>query len=129
MPIQRFGALLTKRNEMDAYLALLRANHRHDNVQKVMCRNLISIDWRGYLYDCDFNQMLDLPVAWGDRPHLSDLLKTDVKAKPIRVAGHCFGCTAGQGSSCGGALKDHVSETPARARQDRAIDEGLEAVE
>jgi radical SAM/Cys-rich protein len=128
MPIQRFGALLTKHNEMEAYLALLRANHRHDNLQKVMCRNLISVNWRGYLYDCDFNQMLDLKVVWGDRPHLSDLLKTDVNGKPIRVAAHCFGCTAGQGSSCGGALKAH-SKTPARARQDHAIDEGLEAVE
>jgi radical SAM/Cys-rich protein len=125
MPIQRFGALLKKRNEMEAYLALLRTSYRHDNLQKVMCHNLISVDWRGYLYDCDFNQMLEMPMAWGDHPHLSDLLRTDVTGNPIRVAGHCFGCTAGQGSSCGGALQAPASEMPAVARQNRAIDEAL----
>jgi radical SAM/Cys-rich protein len=129
MPIQRFRAVLTKNNELEAYLALLRTSHRHDNLEKVMCRSLISVDWRGYLYDCDFNQMLELPVAWGDRPHLSDLLKTDVSGNPIRVGSHCFGCTAGQGSSCSGALQAHTNETPARAQADRAIDEGSEAAE
>jgi hypothetical protein len=75
-----------------------------------MCCHLMSVDWRGYVYDCDFNQMLDLPLAWGERErtHLSDLLKTDLAGNPIRVAGHCFGCTAGQGSSCGGALSAHA---------------------
>ena len=74
----------------------------------VMCRNLISVDWQGYVYDCDFNQMLDLPLARGgrERVHLADLLDAELTATPIRVAGHCYGCTAGQGSSCGGALKD-----------------------
>jgi radical SAM/Cys-rich protein len=130
MPIQRFGALLTRNNEMEAHLALLRRSHRHDNLEKVMCRSLISVDWCGYLYDCDFNQMLELPVAWGDRLHLSDLLKIDVSGNLIRVAGHGFGCTAGQVSSCSRALQAHAaSETPAHARQDRAIDKGLEAVE
>jgi hypothetical protein len=75
-----------------------------------MCRNLLSVDWRGYIYDCDFNQMLDLPLTSGrdarERVHLSDLLGVDVEGLPIRVAGHCYGCTAGQGSSCGGALKE-----------------------
>jgi hypothetical protein len=72
-----------------------------------MCRNLISVDWRGYVYDCDFNQMLDLPLTRNDkRAHLSDLLDDDIAGNPIRVAGHCYGCTAGQGSSCGGALKE-----------------------
>jgi hypothetical protein len=72
-----------------------------------MCRSLISVDWRGYVYDCDFNQMLDLPMARGahKRVHLSDLLGDDIEGNPIRVAGHCYGCTAAQGSSCGGALK------------------------
>jgi MoaA/NifB/PqqE/SkfB family radical SAM enzyme len=72
-----------------------------------MCRNLVSIDWRGYVYDCDFNQMLDLPLrhAARERVHLSELLDAEIEGKPIRVAGHCYGCTAGQGSSCGGALK------------------------
>jgi hypothetical protein len=72
-----------------------------------MCRNLISVDWRGYVYDCDFNQMLDLPLARGAHQTvtLSDLLEDDLTGNSIRVAGHCYGCTAGQGSSCGGALK------------------------
>ena len=71
-----------------------------------MCRNLISVDWRGFVYDCDFNQMLDLPLvhAGRERTHLSDLLDHELADNPIRVAGHCYGCTAGQGSSCGGAL-------------------------
>ena len=83
----------------------LRAAHRPENVANVMCRDLISVDWRGYLYDCDFNQMLDLPTeAIGEeRPHLRDLLSAPAPRR-IAVAKHCFGCTAGQGSSCGGAL-------------------------
>jgi radical SAM/Cys-rich protein len=106
MPIQRFGATLIAKGEFETYLALLRDNHRADNLDGVMCRHLLSVDWRGYVYDCDFNQMLDLPLASGgrDRVHLSELMSTDLVDNSIRVAGHCFGCTAGQGSSCGGAL-------------------------
>jgi hypothetical protein len=87
---------------------LLRNAHRDANLDGVMCRGLISVDWRGYLYDCDFNQMLDLPLIWAanTRGRIQDLLEHDLDGNPIRVAGHCFGCTAGQGSSCGGALKD-----------------------
>jgi radical SAM/Cys-rich protein len=105
MPIQRFGATLLKRGELDGYMALLQGAHRDENLDGVMCRSLVSVDWRGHLYDCDFNQMLDLPLA-GDarRPHLRDLLRADIAGQSIRVAGHCYGCTAGQGSSCGGAL-------------------------
>ena len=86
--------------------------HADANLEHVMCRNLISVDWRGFVYDCDFNQMLDLPLlqdAAGDggaRVHLKDLIAADLEDRPIRVAGHCYGCTAGQGSSCGGALRD-----------------------
>ncbi|MGL4727828.1 MAG: arsenosugar biosynthesis radical SAM (seleno)protein ArsS [Bosea sp. (in: a-proteobacteria)] len=105
MPIQRFGATLLKRGELNGYMELLQSAHRDDNLDGVMCRSLVSVDWRGNLSDCDFNQMLDLPLG-GDtsRPHLRDLLTQDLAGKPIRVAGHCYGCTAGQGSSCGGAL-------------------------
>jgi radical SAM/Cys-rich protein len=108
MPIQRFGSMLISKGEFDRYLSLLRRAHRDDNLEGVMCRGLVSVDWRGFLYDCDFNQMLDLPLAWpgGGRGHLADLLTADLGDNPIRVAGHCFGCTAGQGSSCGGALKE-----------------------
>jgi radical SAM/Cys-rich protein len=107
MPIQRFGAILISKGEFDRYLDLLQRAHLDANLDQVMCRNLVSIDWRGYVYDCDFNQMLDLPLrrAGRERVHLSDLLDADFEGEAIRVAGHCYGCTAGQGSSCGGALK------------------------
>jgi radical SAM/Cys-rich protein len=108
MPIQRFGAILISNGEFDRYLDLLRHAHLNANLDRVMCRNLISVDWQGYLYDCDFNQMLDLPLSHGgqERVHLSELLETELEGAPIRVAGHCYGCTAGQGSSCGGALRE-----------------------
>jgi len=108
MPIQRFGSILVSKGQFDSYLALLQQAHREANLDGVMCRSLISVDWRGYVYDCDFNQMLDLPLARRGREpvRLADLLDDDITGNPIRVAGHCFGCTAGQGSSCGGALKD-----------------------
>jgi radical SAM/Cys-rich protein len=108
MPIQRFGAVLIARGEFHRYLALLQHAHRDANLEHVMCRNLVSVDWRGYVYDCDFNQMLDLPLRHGarERMHLADLIDADIDDAPIRVAGHCYGCTAGQGSSCGGALKE-----------------------
>jgi radical SAM/Cys-rich protein len=108
MPIQRFGAILLAQGAFDAYLDKLTHAHRDENLDGVMCRSLISVDYRGYVYDCDFNQMLDLPFARHDRErvHLSELIDDDIADNPIRVAGHCFGCTAGQGSSCGGALKE-----------------------
>lgn len=108
MPIQRFGSILISKGEFDRYLALLHSAHRAENLDGVMCRDLISVDWRGLLYDCDFNQMLDLPAIGAERRrlHISDLLTHDIADNPIQVAGHCFGCTAGQGSSCGGALRE-----------------------
>ena len=108
MPIQRFGAILLSQGQFDGYLDKLTHAHRDENLDGVMCRGLLSVDYQGYVYDCDFNQMLDLPLARGrrERMHLSDLLDDDLAGNPIRVAGHCFGCTAGQGSSCGGALKE-----------------------
>jgi radical SAM/Cys-rich protein len=106
MPIKRFGSMLAIKGEFDRYLGVLRDAHADANLANVMCRNLISVDWRGDVYDCDFNQMLDLPLSHGGRKrvHLSKLLDTELAGNPIRVAGHCYGCTAGQGSSCGGAL-------------------------
>jgi radical SAM/Cys-rich protein len=108
MPIQRFGSALVTKGEFDSYLQLLHDAHLDANLDGVMCRNLISVDWRGFVYDCDFNQMLDLPLTRGasGRVHLSDLIDDDIDGNPVRVAGHCYGCTAGQGSSCGGALKE-----------------------
>ena len=106
MPIQRFGSALVSKGQFNAYMQLLRGAHRDENLDGVMCRSLVSIDWRGYLYDCDFNQMLDLPIvaAGRPRPHLRDVIGRDLSDNPIVVRDHCYGCTAGQGSSCGGAL-------------------------
>jgi radical SAM/Cys-rich protein len=108
MPIQRFGSMLVSKGQFGTYLSLLREAHRDDNLDHVMCRDLISVDYRGNVYDCDFNQMLDLPLEHGDkaRMHLSELIDQDLAGNPIRVAGHCYGCTAGEGSSCGGSLKE-----------------------
>jgi radical SAM/Cys-rich protein len=106
MPIQRFGSTLVSKGQFNDYMRLLRGAHRDENLDAVMCRSLVSVDWQGYLYDCDFNQMLGLPlvVAGRARPHLSDVMGADLAGNPIVVRDHCYGCTAGQGSSCGGAL-------------------------
>ena len=104
MPIQRFGSWLVSKGKFDQYMDTLRGAHRPENLARVMCRNLVSVDYQGRLYDCDFNQMLRLPLGGhGSQPHLRDLLD-GATPKRIGVADHCFGCTAGQGSSCGGAL-------------------------
>ena len=106
MPIRRFGSTLVSQGRFEGYMQLLRDNHRDTNLDAVMCRDLISVDWQGHVYDCDFNQMLDLPLAVDGRPKpkLADLIGRDLEGNPIAVADHCYGCTAGQGSSCGGAL-------------------------
>jgi radical SAM/Cys-rich protein len=106
LPIHRFGSTLISRRQFDDYMELLKSAHSDDNLDQVMCRDLISVDWRGYVYDCDFNQMLDLPLGGHDQPkrHISDLSAEALAGAPISVCGHCYGCTAGQGSSCGGAL-------------------------
>ena len=105
MPIQRFGSTLVSKGTFDTYMALLQHSFQADNLAGVMCRTTVSVDWQGWLSDCDFNQQLGLPLGTsGVRRHLRDLLSITLQDQPIRVAGHCFGCTAGQGSSCGGAL-------------------------
>lgn len=104
MPVKRFGSLLLSKGQFDPYMDLLKGAHRDDNLQRVMCRTLVSVDHQGFLYDCDFNQMLEMPIGGeaGGR-HLSSLLTSEPPAK-VAVNGHCYGCTAGQGSSCGGAI-------------------------
>ncbi len=117
MPISRFGAVLLSHGKYDAYMQLLRDSYAEANLGTVMCRNLVSIDWEGYLYDCDFNQMLSLPLQGGgtasrgtlasdrSRVHISELSWQGLKGCRIVTGDHCYGCTAGQGSSCGGALE------------------------
>ncbi len=107
MPIKRFGAVLLAKGQFEDYMTLLKNAYRRDNLKAVMCRNLISVDYQGEVYDCDFNQMLGLPPERRDKPlRLSDLLDGRELPEVISVADHCYGCTAGQGSSCGGALSD-----------------------
>jgi radical SAM/Cys-rich protein len=104
MPIKRFGSWLISKGEFENYMQQLKDNYQSSNVDGVMCRSLLSIDWQGYVYDCDFNQMLDLPLPNKEQTHLSELLEVEVEGMPIAIMDHCYGCTAGQGSSCGGAL-------------------------
>ena len=125
MPIRRFEAVLRASGELEAYQALLRRQHRAANLEAVMCRHLISVDWQGRLHDCDFNQMLDLGLSReglgastssegsgdGTQAHLLDLLDLDPAGAAVRVADHCWGCTAGSGSSCGGALNGQAEHS------------------
>jgi radical SAM/Cys-rich protein len=107
-PIARFGSTLISKGQFRDYMALLRGAHQPENLPGVMCRSLVSVDWQGNLHDCDFNQMLGMPLRADGRRgaalHLRDLLARDLADNPIAVADHCYACTAGQGSSCGGAL-------------------------
>lgn len=112
MPIKRFGSDLLAHGNFHRYMQTLKAAHRPDNLPGVMCRSLISVGWQGEVFDCDFNQMLDLPLGGeadeagksNGRVMLADLLAVNLENRPIFTADHCYGCTAGQGSSCGGAL-------------------------
>ncbi len=106
MPIQRFGSTLLSKGRFENYMQLLRDNFQPQNLGAVMCRSLISVDWQGQLFDCDFNQMLDLPMLsdQGKPLHISQMSELMLAGRPIEVRGHCYGCTAGQGSSCGGTL-------------------------
>jgi radical SAM/Cys-rich protein len=125
VPVKRFGSLLISKNEFHPYMDLLQQAYQPENLEGVMCRHQLSIDWQGYLYDCDFNQMLNLPLTRvnnstghcidkknsdhkktpkDEKFHISNVSLEDLNNKKIIVSGHCFACTAGQGSSCGGSL-------------------------
>ncbi len=106
LPVGRFGSTLISKGKLQEYVSLLRDAHQPENLKSVMCLNQLSVDWQGHVYDCDFNQMLGVPLRYNgsSRPHLSELLDAKLLGLPIQVYNHCYGCTAGQGSSCGGAL-------------------------
>ncbi len=105
MPIMRYGSYLQSKGEFENYMNLLKQAYQPANLETVMCRDLVSIDWQGYVYDCDFNQMLDMKIIQaGKSLHISQLSEARMKNRPVLVGEHCYGCTAGQGSSCGGAL-------------------------
>ena len=106
MPITRYATHLKLRGEYDRYVELLETNFNPATLEQVMCRNLISIGWDGAVFDCDFNQMLNLPVRGSDGKALdiSSLSSEQLLNRPITMGDHCYACTAGSGSSCGGAL-------------------------
>ena len=107
IPVSRFLDYLVSSENYEEYMTELVNAYNPSAAEGVMCRNTLSVGWDGYLYDCDFNQMLEMPLEHDAiaSPHISDLLNTSLEKNPILVADHCFGCTAGQGSSCGGALE------------------------
>jgi len=104
MPIRRYLEYLERSGELQSYMRLLVDSFNPAAVSGVMCRSYLSVGWDGRLYDCDFNQMLDLPVNSGAPDHLTSLLASGELRRTVRTGRHCFGCTAGSGSSCGGAV-------------------------
>ncbi len=104
MPVNRFKSILVAKEKYHEYMSLLKTNFHQGNMSSLMCRSLVSVDWQGNLYDCDFNQQLGLHLGGEKVSHLRDLLTNNISQDPVSVADHCYGCTAGQGSSCGGAF-------------------------
>ena len=103
MPIARFGSKLITEKKFNKYMELLKKNFNKDALKNVMCKNLISIDYLGYIYDCDFNQMLNLNFGDFKKTHISKL-DINTTSKEIKTGDHCYGCVAGPGSSCSGTL-------------------------
>jgi radical SAM/Cys-rich protein len=104
LPIARFASYLRHKNKLEDYMRLLIDNFNPTTVQGLMCRNTISVGWRGEVYDCDFNQQLGMQWRNGRSLFLWDLHPDKIDNREIMTGDHCFGCTAGAGSSCGGAL-------------------------
>jgi len=106
MPIGRFAETLHRHGEYEQYMSVLIEGFNHETVDGVMCRSLISVGWNGSFYDCDFNQMLDMPLHQNGTHFDVNLVRSlsELQGLPILTDDHCFGCTAGAGSSCHGAL-------------------------
>ncbi len=104
MPIKRFLHLLQREGRYEDYMQTLIDAFNPQAARGVMCRNQLSVDWRGHLYDCDFNQALEIPLADSERTLWDIEALTDIEHERITFDSHCYGCTAGAGSSCGGAL-------------------------
>jgi radical SAM/Cys-rich protein len=104
LPIARFAAFLRRNNKLDEYMELLMNAFNPTTIEGLMCRNTISVGWRGEVYDCDFNQQLDMQWQNGHSLFLWDVDPDKIDNREIMTGDHCFGCTAGAGSSCGGAL-------------------------
>lgn len=105
MPIKRFGSMLLSKNIFSDYMQTLKSSFNPESMSSLMCLNMLSIRWDGYVYDCDFNQILDIKVT--DKQdvaiNINNISLENISQK-VKTAEHCYGCTAGQGSSCGGAL-------------------------
>jgi len=106
LPIGRFAAYLRHNNKLDEYMELLIEAFNPATISGLMCRNTISVGWRGEVYDCDFNQQLNMQWQDGERLFLWDVYPEKIDNREIMTGDHCFGCTAGAGSSCGGALTE-----------------------
>jgi len=104
MPIGRYLEWLERTDNLAGYLARLAGAFQAETLHGLMCRTTLSVGWDGRLYDCDFNQMLALELAPGEPRHIREVLRSEVARRPIVTGAHCFGCTAGRGSSCGGQL-------------------------
>ena len=102
MPIARFGSTLISKNKFNGYMKLLKNSFCKETMKNVMCKSLISIDYKGFIYDCDFNQMLKIKMLNGS-PNVKDMPNI-LSGQKISTGDHCYGCTAGSGSSCGGSL-------------------------
>ena len=114
MPIKRFSESLARQGKTEEYMSLLVDNYNSETVSELMCKSLISVGWDGVLYDCDFNQMLELESGSFAQANLRTLWDlesfSDLDQCLIATDGHCFGCTAGAGSSCGGSLQTESPE-------------------
>jgi radical SAM/Cys-rich protein len=104
MPISRFLEFLLQSGNYEAYMERLANAFNPAAAAAVMCRSTLSVGWDGTLYDCDFNQMLDMPIGFGAPRHIRDFDPALLETRRISTANHCYGCTAGAGSSCGGAV-------------------------
>jgi radical SAM/Cys-rich protein len=104
LPISRFASWLRHEGRYEAYLELLKSAFNPSTVEGLMCRNTINVSWQGEVHDCDFNQMLKLPLSGREKTFLWDLDPATLANRPIATGDHCFGCTAGAGSGCSGAI-------------------------
>jgi len=105
MPISRFASWLKRNGKINEYYSLLKDSFNSSTVDSLMCKDTINVNWLGEVFDCDFNQMVDLPAYQNNKNiKVWEIDLKEFKEHPIRTATHCFGCTAGAGSSCGGTL-------------------------
>lgn len=113
LPVSRFASWLRHNGNYEDYLALLVASFNPATVDGLMCRDTINVSWTGEVFDCDFNQMMKLPLGGRESRRLWEIDPADLDGEPIATASHCYGCTAGAGSSCGGAIEEHAAPAPA----------------